>query len=151
MEKLCFFIGHREAPENLLLPLINAVECNIMEYKVKDFLIGHYGNFDRLAAKAVIDAKTRHPDITLTILLPYHPASQPFLLPDGADGSLYPEEMEGVPKRFAITRANKYAVNQSDCLIAYVQHSASNAQKLLQYAEARQKRGLLQNITRIEI
>ena len=52
--------------------------------------------------------------------------------------------MERVPRRFAIVRANRYMVDHVDFLIAYVWHTASNARELLEYAQRRQERGLLQ-------
>ena len=48
--KSCFFIGHRNAPETLLPLLASAVERHITEYGVDDFVVGHYGRFDALAA-----------------------------------------------------------------------------------------------------
>ena len=49
----CFFIGHRETSERVLPALIQEVERHITEYGVTDFVVGHYGRFDTLAARAV--------------------------------------------------------------------------------------------------
>lgn len=57
----CFFIGHREASEDILPALTEAVECHIVDYGVTEFIVGYYGGFDRMAAKAVISAKALHP------------------------------------------------------------------------------------------
>ncbi|MFQ8599324.1 MAG: hypothetical protein ACLSAP_01135 [Oscillospiraceae bacterium] len=35
-----------------------------------EFVVGHYGGFDYLAAKAVIAAKQLHLEITLSLLIP---------------------------------------------------------------------------------
>lgn len=139
----CFFIGHREAPDSLLLTLDIEVERHITEYGVTDFVVGNYGQFDSLAAKCVKTAKKRHPEVTLTLLLPYHPYDRPTPTPPGFDDTFYPPGMETVPKRAAIVRANRYMVDHSNYLIAYVWHSASNAQNLLEYAEKRQSGGLI--------
>lgn len=72
-EKTCFFIGHRNAPETLRPLLYAAVERHITEYGVREFVVGHYGNFDAMALGAVRKAKERHPKVTLTLLLPYYP------------------------------------------------------------------------------
>ena len=79
--KSCFFIGHREASSEILSALRDTVEQHIVEYGVTEFIVGHYGGFDRIAAKAVITAKEHHPEITLSMLIPYHPAEQPVELP----------------------------------------------------------------------
>lgn len=143
MKKTCFFIGHREAGENLKEPLAQAVERHIAAYGVTDFVIGQYGGFDRLATRVVIEAKRQHPEICLTLLLPYHPAERPIDTPPGFDGTFYPPRMETVPRHVAIVRANRYMVDNSDFLIGYVWHPASNARNLLDYARKREKRGLI--------
>ena len=136
----CFFIGHREAPETLMGELTAEVERLIIEYGVTDFVVGRYGRFDTLAAKCVKAAKKRHPEVTLTLLLPYHPYDRPTPTPPGFDGTFYPPGMEIVPKRAAIVRANQYMVENSDYLIAYVWHLVSNARDLLEYARKLEKR-----------
>ena len=135
----CFFIGPREASEEIYPALYAAVEQHIVEYGVKEFIVGHYGGFDRLAASAVKAAKHFHAEVKLTLLLPYHPAEQPIPTPDGFDGTFYPPGMECVPRKAAIIRANRYVVDHVDYLIAYVWHPASNARALVEYAKSRQK------------
>lgn len=150
--KTCFFIGHRETSERVLPALTQEVERHITEYGVTEFVVGHYGGFDRLAASAVKEAKQRHPEVTLTLLLPCHPAERPIPTPEGFDRTLYPEGMETAPKRLAIVRANRWMLCHSDYLIAYVWHTASNSRELLEYARGREKRGLLQvtNLTKLQ-
>ena len=139
----CFFIGHRDAPEGLLPGLAAEVERHIARWGVTDFVVGGYGGFDALAARAVKEAKLRHPEVTLTLLLPYHPCDRPIPTPPGFDGTYYPPGMEQVPRRVAIVRANRHMVAQSTHLIAYAVHPASNAWSLVEYARARQRRGEL--------
>ena len=104
-------------------------------------MVGRYGNFDKLAARAVIEAKKRHPEVTLTLLLPYHPFDRPIPVPVGFDGTFYPPGMETVPKRAAIIKANYYMADHSSHLIAYAWHPASNARDLVEYAQTREKKG----------
>lgn len=137
----CFFIGHREAPDSLLPILDTEVERHITEHGATDFVVGRYGRFDALAAKCVKASKRRHPEVTLTLLLPYHPYDRPTPTPPGFDGTFYPPGMEAVPKRAAIVRANRYMVEHSEYLIAYVKHSVSNAWDLVEYARKREKQG----------
>ena len=141
--KSCFFIGHREASSGILPALAESVEKHITEYGVTEFIVGNYGGFDHMAAKTVIAAKERHPGITLSMLIPYHPAEQPIEPPHGFDNTFYPPGMEKVPRRLAIIRANRYMVDHVDYLITYAWHPASNARKLVEYARIREKRHLL--------
>ena len=133
--KSCFFIGHREASSEIMPALKAAIEQHIVEYGVTEFVVGHYGGFDCIAAKAVIDAKNRHPGITLSRLIPYHPAERSVELPPGFDNTFYPPDMEKVPRRLAIVRANRYVVEHVDYLIAYAWHPGSNARELVEYAQ----------------
>ena len=143
-EKSCFFIGHREASEEIYPVLYAAVEQHILEYGVTEFIVGHYGGFDRLAASAVKEAKRFYPEVKLTLLLPYHPAERPIPTPDGFDGIFYPPGMESVPRKIAIVRANRYVVDHVDYLIAYVWHPASNARELVKYSQKRQQKSGIQ-------
>ena len=133
--KSCFFIGHREASVELLPELAEAVEHHIVDCGVTQFIVGNYGAFDRMAARAVISEKAMHPGITLLLLLPYHPAERPTETPLGFDGTFYPPGMESVPRRYAIVKANRYMINHVDYLIAYAWHPASNARDLVEYAQ----------------
>lgn len=141
--KTCFFIGHREAGDELLPILAAAVERHITEYDVADFVVGNYGHFDGLAAKTVKDAKKRHPAVTLTLLLPYHPFTRRMETPEGYEATFYPPGMETVPRKVAIVRANRYMVDHSTHLIAYAWHPASNARDLVEYAQIKEKQGLI--------
>ncbi len=137
----CFFIGHRYAPEALRPRLDQAVERHIADYGVREFVVGHYGQFDALAAAAVRDAKKRHPSVTLTLLLPYYPCRDSGIL-KRYDSSLYPEGLESVPKPLAIVRANRYMVEHSAFLICYNLDHPGSTRELVAYARRREKCGL---------
>ena len=139
--KSCFFIGHREADERLLPCLTEAIRRLFIEEDVSYFYVGGYGGFDRIAGMAVKEVKKQYPGITLHLVLPYHPAERSIEAPPGYDGTYYPEGLEGVPRQYAIVRANKILVDTSDWLIAYVRHGASNSRKILEYANRREKKG----------
>lgn len=151
MMKSCFFIGHRNAPESVLGYLTQAIEMLILEENVRCFYVGAYGSFDRLAALAVRRLKRVYPQIILMLVIPYHPSERPVVLCDGFDGSYYPEGLESTPRRYAIVRANKAMVDIADWLIAYACHPASNARNVLEYAQRREKKGLIQTVNLAEI
>ena len=131
----CFFIGHADAPEEVFVQLTQTVERLIVKENVGYFYVGGYGNFDRLAAMTVKRLKRSYPFILLMLVLPYHPAERPVPVPEGFDGTYYPEGLEKVPRRYAIVRANEIMAKQSDWLISYVRHGASNSRRILEYAQ----------------
>ncbi|MBE6778287.1 MAG: hypothetical protein E7541_02765 [Ruminococcaceae bacterium] len=135
--KRCFFIGHRDAPQEVYTALCEAVEEHICQ-GVEEFLVGGYGAFDHMAAKAVMEMKKRYSAVRLVRLLAYLPTVTA-AVPEGFDGSLYPEGLENTPRPFAIVKANQMAVDMSDSLIGYVCYAPSNAAKVVRRA---QKKGL---------
>ena len=142
--KSCFFIGHREADERLLPRLELEIERLITEEQVRFFYVGGYGGFDQIAATVVKRAKQKHSDIILMLVLPYHPAERPIEKPPSYDGTYYPEGLEKTPRPFAIVKANQLVVDSCEWLVCYVRHGASNSRNLLEYAQRREKKGLLQ-------
>ena len=142
--KSCFFIGHREADDRLLPRISGAAERLITDCNVTAFYVGGHGNFDRLAGRAVVMLKEKYPHILLYRVIPYHPAERPIKAPTGYDGTYYPPNMEKVPRRVAIPRANRAMVAVCDYLIAYVRHDMlSNSYEILEYAKRREKKGLI--------
>ena len=132
--KTCFMIGHRDVPEELRERLAKAIDEAIVRDGVTEFMVGQYGAFDRMAAGCLVEAKKAHPGLRLVLLLPYHPAERPVVLPAGFDGSFYPPGMERVPRRLAIVRANEYMARHCDVLICYALLENSNPGKIIRIA-----------------
>lgn len=139
----CFFIGHRDAPSSLYEQLKANIRHLIINKNVSEFVIGGYGSFDALASSAAVHLKTEFPDITILRLIPYFDPSHSVFLPEGFDGSLYPEGLEAVPRRYAIVRANQYMVEHSDHLICYVRNSFGNSGNLLEFASRKELSGTI--------
>ena len=136
--KRCFLIGHRSVPDSIRPFLRDAIEHHIAAYGVEEFYVGHYGQFDRMAAQALTDAKAIFPHIRLYLLTPYHPSERSLSLPASFDDSHYPFE-RAVPRRVAIVAANRAMVDYCDYLIIYARHPG-NARELLHYAQNRSRK-----------
>ena len=142
-ESTCFFLGNHNSPESVFPILSAAIEQHIREFNITSFVVGHYGHVDRMAARAVSELKKAYPFITLSVLLPYHPAERPFTLPPDFDDSIYPFELEHIPKILAIPRANRYMIKHCGFFITYCEDTTGNTFRFLQYAYGRAKQGLL--------
>ena len=140
--KSCFFIGHRSVQPDIRAKLETAVERHIREYGVTEFIVGHYGAFDRMAQGVLKRAKGQYPQIQLLLLLPYHPAEHHIEVPDGFS-SYYPTGMETVPRQFAIARANRIVLGSVDYLICYDAGHTGNTRELVEYARRRERKGLV--------
>ena len=69
----------------------------------RTFYLGGYGEFDRLALRAVRAAQRAHPEVEAVLVLAYPEAGA-----DAAqyDATVYPP-LERVPRRYAIARRNQ--------------------------------------------
>ena len=137
----CFLFGHATAPAQILTRLEETVERYYLEFGMDDFYVGNRGQFDSLAATAVKRVKKRHPTISLYLVLAYHPAERKVELFPGFDGSFYPP-LEGVPRRYAIVRANRYMVDTADGVICYCCHGG-NSGTLLRRVQRRKSMGYI--------
>ena len=63
------------------------------------------------------------------------PGKEDTLLSESVSETLYPDGLELVPKRFAITHRNRWMVEHSEFIIAYVNRSYGGAAQTLSYAE----------------
>jgi len=136
--KVCFMFGHATTPYDALPMIEAAAEQQYQTQGIRTFIVGNRGNFDSYAAIAIKRLKRKYDDISLLLLLAYHPAERPVYLTEGFDNSYYPP-LEGVPRQYTIVRANKYMVDTVDSIICYVNH-IGNTRKLLEQAERRQKK-----------
>lgn len=135
--KVCFLFGHATTPYDAL-PLIEAAARQYNEHKIRTFIVRSRGSFDGYAATAIKNLKKKYNDISLLLLLAYHPAERPMHLSEGFDNSYYPP-IENVPRQYAIVRANKCMIDTADAIICYVNH-IGNTRNLLDYALRRQKK-----------
>ena len=99
------------------------------------FYLGGYGAFDQMAAAAVWEQKAQHPNIASVLVLPYLDRK---VISEHYDYTTYPP-LESVPKRFAISRRNRWMVDNSDILVAFVTHDWGGAAATLKYAERKKK------------
>lgn len=135
--KRYFFIGHRNAPENIYPNIVSTIKKLIVESDVKEFVVGNYGMFDSMVIRALQQLKIKYPDIVLLLLTSYHPSVKNVIKPQSFDEVYYPEGMESVPYKAAIIEANKKAISGSEFIIAYFKHSFSNTVKFIDYAKSK--------------
>lgn len=146
----CFFIGHHDAPDSIQKRLNETVEHLVSDCCVTEFIVGHYGNFDRMAVEAIQRAIQRFPEkeVIAFLLEPYFPGDRQIIVPHYFEDIYYPAGMETVPKRFCILRANQKALNSADYLVAYVRREGGNSATLLRSAKRLERQG---NMTVINI
>lgn len=104
------------------------------------FYLGGYGDFDNTVFRILQSLKADFPDIELVFISPYLDSnySKLQIANEIYDATLYPP-LENVPRKFAILERNKWMVDNSDFVIAYVKYSWGGARKTLDYALRKKK------------
>lgn len=132
----CTFFGHRDSPDSIFPMLQNSIEGLILSQSVNKFYVGNQGRFDSLVLKALRELKTTHPEISYYVVLDYLPEKQMTYEPEI---TLFPEGLETVPRRFAITHRNRWMVDHSDFVIAALSRDFGGAADAVRYAKRQDK------------
>jgi hypothetical protein len=100
------------------------------------FYVGNNGNFDTMVLRQLEDLSQTYP-ITYSVVLAYLPTEKNKY--DNLTNTIYPEGLEIVPKRFAISWRNKWMIKQSDVVVTYVTHNFGGAAQFKEVAEKQGK------------
>ena len=129
---VCTFFGHKDTPKEIE-PTLRSTLIDLIENKnVNMFYVGNNGNFDTMVRRQLEDLSQTYP-IIYSVVLAYLPTEKNRY--DNLTNTIYPEGLETVPKRFAISWRNKWMIQQSDIVVTYVTHSYGGAVKFKEMAE----------------
>ena len=138
MEKnaACFF-GQREVLHNIRPKLTAIIERMITEKDVKEFYVGNQGQFDSMVYSVLKELKVKYPHIRYIVVLAYMPDEH--IKEVYGEDTLFPDGMENVPKKFAISKRNDWMILHSGFAVCYVYKITGGAAKFREKAE---KKGL---------
>lgn len=142
--RVCTFCGHSKiySPYEDIKAATQQIVSGLIQDGYDDFLIGNYGQFDRLAASVCLTLKQDYPSIVVNLVVPYYqPQLDSYEKEYRArfDGVIVPA-LESTPYQYRIVRANEYMVDRADTIVAYVNASIGGAVRTLAYAERKKKR-----------
>ena len=138
---VCTFAGHREVYQaNISDKLDEAISKIIKTDDCIRFLVGGMGDFDGMCSSAVRKAKRKYPDkkISLELILPYLTQElneNKDFYEASDDDVVIPIELAGVHYKSAIGKRNRWMVEKSDWLVAFVYRDFGGAYTTLRYAE----------------
>ena len=130
------FFGHKDTPKNTEPTLQTTLVDLIENHDATEFYVGNNGNFDTMVRRKLEALSQTYP-ITYSVVLAYLPTEKNKY--DNLTNTIYPEGIETVPKRFAISYRNKWMVEQSDVVVTYVTHSFGGAAQFKAMAERQGK------------
>ena len=117
-EKTCCFFGHREVTHNIREKLTAIIERLIAEEDATEFYVGHQGQFDSMVYSVLKELKGKYPHIRYTVILAYMPDEH--IKEVYGEDTLFPDGMESVPKKFAISKRNDWMIQQSGFVVCYI-------------------------------
>lgn len=133
------FCGHAQVTYSAdVEKWLYSVTKQLIEQGSNTFYLGGYGAFDSLAA-VLREHKKRYPQINRILVLAYLNSAQDR---SNYDRTVYPP-LETVPRRFAISRRNRWMVESSDVVVAYVLHTWGGAAATLRCARQKRKQIIL--------
>ena len=139
----CAFSGHRVIPEEAVEPLRRLLREKIASLTAEGvcgFLCGGAMGFDTLAAEMVLEARSRFPEVTLTLALPcpeqadrwpYRARQHYEAIRDAADEVVYVSESY---TRFCMMQRNRYLVDHASVLVCYLTGTSGGTAGTVKYA-----------------
>ena len=137
-EKTCCFFGHREVTHNIRDKLTVVIEKLITEENVTEFYVGNQGQFDSMVYSVLKELKANYPHIRYTVVLAYIPDE--YIKEVYGEDTLFPDGLESVPKKYAISKRNVWMIHQSGFVVCYVYKITGGAAKFREKAEKRKLR-----------
>ena len=132
---VCTFFGHKDTPKEIE-PTLRSTLIDLIEKNVTVFYVGNNGNFDTMVRRQLEDLSQIYP-INYSVVLAYLPTEKNKY--DNLTNTIYPEGLETVPKRFAISWRNKWMIQQSDIVVTHVTHNFGGAAQFKTLAERKEK------------
>ena len=135
----CTFFGHRDAPKEIE-PTLRSTLLELIENNGVDlFYVGNQGGFDTMVCRVLQELSADY-SFQFYVVLAYMPLKERAVSWANSSLTLFPEGIETVPKRFAITYRNKWMIRQSDFVVTYVTHDiGSGAAQFKRMAEKSNK------------
>lgn len=131
---ICAFFGHKDSPESVKPLLETAIRHIIEHYPDTTFYVGHNGNFDRMVLSVLKKLSTEISALSYAIILAYLSTGKSAECYNGLL-TIYPEGIECVPKKYAISYRNNRIVKQADMIICYITHDFGGAAQFVKKAE----------------
>ena len=142
VDNTCCFFGHREVFDSVGLNVYEKI-CDLIENQnITTFIVGDYGDFDRVTAAMVRKAKKKHNNIKLILIRPYFSKELNTNKDYYAmlyDDIIIPDESANVHFKNAIRKRNEWMIDNSQYIIFYVRRNYDGAYTALRYAQLKEK------------
>lgn len=135
---VCF--GHSIVPGNISLLVQKELLRLLEEDPDTEFLVGHQGQFDGIVYHVLKSLECEFSNLQYKVVLAYMPGQKEDYELYPPERTYYPEGLELVHPKYAITRRNRWMVEQCDIVLCYITHSWGGAQQFVRQAERKGKK-----------
>ena len=131
---VCTFFGH-SACYNLDMAVLRGAVEELIGQGVTEFLVGNQGQFDGMVRSCLKSLKAQYPEIAYCVVLAYLPGENG--AGEDLSDTMFPEGLESVHPKFAISRRNRYLIDHADVCLCYINHTWGGAYKFVRMAQSR--------------
>ncbi len=130
----CTFFGHRDCPVSVKVNLRTELIYLIETQNVDRFYVGNHGLFDAHVLSVLKELSSLYSHIQYAVVLNRMPDTPLF------HDSILPEGIEMIHPRFSVSWRNRWMIDHSDFVIAYVTRSWGGAYQFTELAKRKHKR-----------
>ena len=135
----CTFFGHHDCLDAIKPKLREIIVDLIKNHAVDHFYVGQQGNFDAIVRSVLRELVLIYPHITYAVVLERMPLKRSEVDNQDYSDTILPEGIETIHPRFAISWRNKWMIERSDYVVAYVTHSWGGATQFSEMAKRQKK------------
>ena len=128
---VCTFFGRRNAPSSVKEKLSEAIN-DLIKRGYDEFYVGNNGNFDFYVQSVLSDIIKTNCKVSFTVVLS-RPDEKAILAEQIF--TLFPDGLEKVPHRFAISKRNDWLIKKAQVVVAYADNRFTNSHKWIEKAK----------------
>ena len=121
----CTFFGHRDCLDTIKPKLKETLIDLITNHGVDMFYVGNQGQFDAIVRGTLRELKMEYPQIDYAVVLAYMPSKKTEY--DDYSDTMFPEGIESIHPRYAISWRNNWMIKQSNHIVCYICHTWGGA------------------------
>ena len=143
----CAFIGHSLCPNSVYKKTKNTIITLVEQHDIKNFYVGTHGNFDGYVYDILCELEKSY-DIKINVVLSRLPLENKTAYYDFSK-TIFPETVSKTPPKYSIIARNRWMIDQSEFVVFFIEHTASNSVEFARYAKSKKKKMI--NIGRVDL
>lgn len=137
---ICCFFGHSNCPDNIRQNLKDEIVKIMGGPENVMFYVGHQGQFDSMVRSILKELIKEGMEVNYAVVLAYMPGEKyEFDSQDEYVDTMFPEGLENVHPKYAISWRNNWMISKSDTVICYVLYHTGGAYQFVEKARRKGK------------